>query len=332
MPDPSPSPKHGHDIVRPILALAPRYFLRRLQAECRASGLTDAVARRDTAFLYRWLLEGFQYQGLSDAQAAAFVATHGLPAYEDIGQAAADADACPKLRSYWHFEGCGFRKDRWTCGNPRRLDRCHLAALPLRKGTLNQTAFSLFLFLRDICDDDIVGWIDHRLETAASDRSPPRLYRPYDALLGPMRNIHGVSDKVLSMALSTLLLGGDPRREHWVATGARMIAVDTLVHNFLHRSGLIDQLGARHRYGPACYADHGCADVIDTLAETIDASLIDAAYPSFFPRLIQFAIWHFCAEGGLNICNGNRIDDRRPCREVFCAAGRTCARIALRAS
>src|SRR3954451_15087867 len=56
-------------------------------------------------------------------------------------------------------------------------------------------------------------------------------------LLQPLAEIHGVSNKLLSMALADLFLGGDPDRERWVVTGASMIAIDTLVHNFLHRQG-----------------------------------------------------------------------------------------------
>jgi hypothetical protein len=33
----------------------------------------------------------------------------------------------------------------------------------LRNGRLNQTAYSLFLFIRDIADGDLVGWIDRQL-------------------------------------------------------------------------------------------------------------------------------------------------------------------------
>src|SRR5205085_2789288 len=35
-----------------------------------------------------------------------------------------------------------------------------------RKGDLNQAAYSLLLFIRDLCDGDLVGWIDQRLATA----------------------------------------------------------------------------------------------------------------------------------------------------------------------
>ena len=41
------------------------------------------------------------------------------------------------------------------------------------------------------------------------------------------------------MAFANLLLGADPSRERWVTTGASMVAIDTLVHNWLHRTRLV---------------------------------------------------------------------------------------------
>jgi hypothetical protein len=35
-------------------------------------------------------------------------------------------------------------------------------------------------------------------------------------------------------------------RPNWFETGSQMIAVDTLVHNFLHRTGILKQLDAAH--------------------------------------------------------------------------------------
>src|SRR5690606_22952511 len=99
---------------------------------------------------------------------------------------------------------------------------------------------SLFLFIRDVCDGDLISWIDRRLEEA-DQRSLPyrRIAAMRDAILEPMSNIYGVSSKILSMALADLLLGADPARERWVTTGAHMIVIDTLVHNFLHRTGML---------------------------------------------------------------------------------------------
>jgi hypothetical protein len=59
------------------------------------------------------------------------------------------------------------------------------------------------------------------------------------ALIEPMREIYGVSDKVLAMALSALLLGAPNKMVHWTEVGGSMIAIDTLVHNFLHRTGIL---------------------------------------------------------------------------------------------
>jgi len=49
-----------------------------------------------------------------------------------------------------------------------------------------------------------------------------------------------------------------------------------------------------------------------------------------FPRFVQFAIWRFCAEAGLNRCNGNRIDDRAPCEQTDCPVFESCARVPLK--
>ena len=50
-----------------------------------------------------------------------------------------------------------------------------------------------------------------------------------------------------------------------------MIAVDTLVHNFLHRTGILQRLNAGHAYGPACYRPGACAEIIELVAQRIDA-------------------------------------------------------------
>jgi hypothetical protein len=57
----------------------------------------------------------------------------------------------------------------------------------------------------------------------------------------------------------------------WIEVGGSMIAIDTLVHNLLHRTGMLRRFDANHRYGLACYRPGGCADIIQTVAEQIDA-------------------------------------------------------------
>jgi hypothetical protein len=93
-------------------------------------------------------------------------------------------------------------------------------------------AYSLYLFIRDIADGDLVGWIDRQFQGADDPASPNRLARLQEALIGPLREVYGVSDKVLTMTLSCILLAAPRGYETWVEVGASMIAVDTLVHNF----------------------------------------------------------------------------------------------------
>ena len=110
---------------------------------------------------------------------------------------------CPKLKSYWHFHGCRYTKLSGTCAEPDHIARCPLPTHDLRNGHLNQLAYSLYLFIRDIAEGDLIGWIDQRLQAANTPAGPDRLARMRDALIAPLRDIYGVSDKVLTMALSS---------------------------------------------------------------------------------------------------------------------------------
>jgi hypothetical protein len=139
-----------------------------------------------------------------------------------------------------------------------------------------------------------------------------------------------VSNKVLSMALADLLLAGDPQRPLWTEAGAVMIAVDTLVHNFLHRTGILGRLGKDHAYGTACYAPAGCSEILERIAANIDAGRFNSAFPANFSRFVQHAVWAFCAEGGLDQCNGRQIDDRKRCTRTECPVFRLCDRVPLK--
>jgi integrase/recombinase XerD len=76
----------------------------------------------------------------------------------------------------------------------------------------------------------------------------------------------------------------------------------------------------------------GCADIIQTVAEHIDARQFNPSFPKIFPRFVQHAIWQYCSQSGLDICNGNQIDDRRRCRNESCRVRLMCDRVALRRS
>jgi hypothetical protein len=238
-------------------------------------------------------------------------------------------DLCSKLRSYWHFEGCGYLKAAKSCAVPDSLPSCPLPRHDLRNGRLNQTAYSLFLFLRDVAGGDFVNWLDRRLAEADDCKGPDRPSRLAASVVEPLTHVFGVSDKVLSMSLSMLLLAGDANRERWQTAGAAMIAIDTLVHNWLHRTGILRRYRAQHLYGPHCYAKNGCADIIGQVSRRIDARAFNPDFPRNFPRFVQHAIWGFCSQTGLGECNGNQIDDRGRCGRRDCILFDRCGRVTL---
>ena len=254
---------------------------------------------------------------------------HGNVAWDVIAGGLTRAPICPKLRSYWHFHECRYNKSRYTCAEPDHLPRCPLPNHWLRNGRLNQTAYSLHLFIRDVAGGDLVGWVDHRLQRAAHRRGPDRLAGMRRAVIDPLKEIYGVSDKVLMVALSDLFLGASGYRPRWRQVGSAMIAVDTLVHNFLHRTGVLYRFRADHSYGPACYRAGGCAEIIEMAAQRIDAKEFNRRFPRTFPRFVQHAIWRYCSQQGLDICNGNRIDDRKRCTNTDCAIYSICDRTRL---
>jgi hypothetical protein len=237
-----------------------------IRADLDADGVRAAMRARDTAAVFDWLISALSYQGISNQIAYDYMEQHGYLRWHDINQKLAQDVSCPKLTSYWHFHGCRYQKLSGTCAEPNHIARCPLPTHDLRNGHLNQTAYSLYLFIRDIADGDLIAWIDQRLQAASSPAGPDRLARMRHALIVPLREIYGVSDKVLAMALSSILLGAPKRMRLWSEVGASMIAIDTLVHNFLHRTGILHRFGADHAYGAACYQRGGCADIVQAVA------------------------------------------------------------------
>jgi hypothetical protein len=215
-----------------------------IRADLRERGVIRALRDHNTPVLYDWLIEILSFQGISDAAASGYMARHGTVRWFDIDGALSRRPSCPRLGGYWQFTDCGYYKWSATCAEPSHIRRCPLPGHPLRNGRLNQMAYSLFLFMRDVADGDFVAWLDRQLsgvDTDAANRSAELR----EAIVGPLRNVYGVADKVLAMGLSSLLLAADSRRTLWREVGATFVAVDTLVHNFLHRTGILSRFWRR---------------------------------------------------------------------------------------
>jgi hypothetical protein len=145
-------------------------FLDDIQVEVRNAGIHQAVADRNTPQIFDWLLTTFSYQGVSDQVARSYIRGHGSAAWADLAARLDKRPSCPRLQSYRHFDRCRYDKTSFTCSEPEHIDTCPLPSHRLRNGRLNQTAYSFFLFVRDIAQNDLVGWIDDQLN--ASYRTP----------------------------------------------------------------------------------------------------------------------------------------------------------------
>jgi hypothetical protein len=322
--------KHATALIRKVCVIAGEPTLvADSSAEFAYIGLLDAIQRHDNKLIFSWLIDAVSYQGVSDAIAASYISRHGNVASSEIKSALRKGHACPKLENYWQFEGCGYRKTAASCNRPKHFHECSLPSHNLRNGNLNQAAYSLYLFMRDVAGGDFVEWVDQQLAQADRPRAWDRAQRLRDAVVRPLRHVYGVSDKVLNMSLAALLLAGDAQRERWVVAGSAMIAIDSLIHNWLTRSGILNRLKASHPYGPQCYGQGGCAVVVEQVARRIDTRQFNPDFPKAFPRFVQKALWRFCAQSELEICNGNRIDDTKRCKQAECALFDCCDRVAL---
>ena len=318
-------------MIRTVCAVAGSLsFLDEIDEEIRHAGLDQAVASGNTPPIFDWLLTAFSFQGISDRVARSYMEKHGTASWSAMEASLRTSPSCQKLQTYRDYAGCRYDKGSFTCAEPDHIDACPVPRPRLRNGRLNQTAYSLFLFVRDIAGGDLTGWIDSQLEAATGSSVADLEAARQEALIGPLRGVFGVSDKVLTMALSSLLIGVRNHRPVWFETGKVMIAIDTLVHNFLHRTGILESCGVSHRYGPACYSRGGCAEIIRGAADRIDASSFNPIFTRIFPRFIQHAIWSYCAAEGLDLCNGNRIDDHERCQINYCYLFQICGRKSLK--
>ena len=181
------------------LAADPEFLARRRSGG--SNSLTAAIERHDSARIFNWLVQTLSYQGIADRIALDYMQRHGSARWTGIQASLARKPSCPKLRGYWAFYECRYRKASAICAEPSQMAACPLPRLPLRNGHLNQMAYSLFLFIRDVADGDFVGWIDAQLSSVNS-KSVDRIATQRQAIISPLRNVYGVSDKVLTMALA----------------------------------------------------------------------------------------------------------------------------------
>lgn len=110
--------------------------------------------------------------------------------------------------------------------------------------------FSLYFFLRDVCQNDFYRFIQTHFDKGKQAKSQVQDF------IQTFSQVYNVGPKLIDMAFSHIYFtqypGWDYRR-----VGAEMVAIDTLVHNFLSRTGTLDEYKKPHKYGPACHTQKG---------------------------------------------------------------------------
>jgi len=105
-------------VTRPALLLAPRNYLADVPARLSEAKIQDAVSGHKTGPLFDWLIASISLQGISDAIALDYDARHGGIRYVGIESALRASPICPRLRCYWSFDACNYRKGEMKCSEP----------------------------------------------------------------------------------------------------------------------------------------------------------------------------------------------------------------------
>jgi hypothetical protein len=150
----TPALEHAVRLIHQVCCFAGSFEL--LDEFCD-QGLCRAIERHDTAALYDRLIHDFSFQGISNEVAENYMRRHGQATWRSVRKNLVRRPTCPKLKTYWHFHACRYEKTSRTCAEPNHIAGCPLPTHHLRNGNLNQIAYSLFLFIRDVAEGDLVG-------------------------------------------------------------------------------------------------------------------------------------------------------------------------------
>jgi hypothetical protein len=208
--------EHATRLIHQVCCLAGSFDL---IDRFRDEELCSAIQHGDSSVVFDRLTLQFSFQGIADAVALDYIQRYGRPTLGEITVKLAVPPSCSKLHSFWQFHDCGYGKTKRVCARPDLIANCALPSHRLRNGHLNQLAYSLALFIRDVAAGDLIGWIDRQLNEVDLNSAPDGLRRAERSLTEPLRGVYGVSDKVLATALSDILLGAADVRPRWFEVG-----------------------------------------------------------------------------------------------------------------
>ncbi len=92
------------------LVSGPVKFLDEMAARLAATGVHRAVARRDSAPIFDWLMTIVSLQGIGDRGALGWDAEHGGITWAEVIRALDTRPSCPRLRSWGQFRAAAIER------------------------------------------------------------------------------------------------------------------------------------------------------------------------------------------------------------------------------
>ena len=213
-----PALDHAIRLIHQVCCLAGSFDLIK---DFRDQALCAAVDRHDTAALFDRLMHDFSFQGISDEIAANYMTRHGQATWRSVRKNLAKRPNLPEAaKPIGIFMLADTKKRAAPAPSLTTLPpaRCQLIGC--------ETAISTRLPTASIClfatlpvaiwwAGSMISWTRRTILLRRT-----RLAQGRTALIEPLRNVYGVSDKVLAMALSGILIGAADVRPKWLQVGA----------------------------------------------------------------------------------------------------------------
>jgi len=266
----------------------------------------EKIREGDSKEIFKSLILYGQFQGIADKNAFSYLERHSsineIADFDTLKEGVKDSP-CPALKSFSAFRNCDYKKSEHNCRYGREFG-CILKELDCRKGSINIMIGSAFLFLKEYYQESMVNFIKE-----GAKHEDKKFFYTRELL-----KIRNIGPQTASLFLTDLF---NPFFFGYKVKGIDhndFIVIDTLVHNFFHRTGILKALGREHNYNSEfCHTEEYCKGIILEIAQKVDIRdlLEDDNFQAFEPRLIQLCIWLQCADEGRK-CGGGVCNEKGP--------------------
>jgi hypothetical protein len=314
------------ELVKGITKKYYNYILERSRDQMWRNHLNShKLLQHDNSELFKSFILAVQFTGIKDAIAFSYLEDHGgleTIANCEMLKREVSKSECEYIKEFNKINTyCDYNKKHQNCKTQPQVN-CAIKKLNCRRGDMNITVISLFLFLEQFYDGKITNLFDAMIEQKD----------PVDFCLRELRKVKGFGDKILRMHLADLFFPMNPKDKPVLIlppeSEDRFVAIDVHLHNFLMRSGILRSLEREHKQGSLCYFEGYCITAICQLAKHIDLkNTLDSSFRTYSPRIVQFLIWLHCSDEGKSdgggVCNRSNLN----CMRCGFSSGEQCEKL-----